>query len=229
MKPYLCFSIMLFFNFHYHHSSATDGIRNLDLLEPPEKELFSAGIHPQDLLMHPEESWKWLQEVSGNQNCVAIGECGLDGMVHIDDSLQEAAFRKQIALATHLQKPMIIHCVRRFSRLIYLKKNTSVPMIVHGFNRKESIATDLLNAGFSLSFGKAVFHNVSLQQILKKIPVNRMFLETDDCDFDIRLLYQITAELKEISLEKLANGIEDHLKQLKLYGKNMAGENRTPD
>lgn len=219
---------MLFFDFHFHHPRHTSGIRNLSLLEPPGDSAFSAGIHPEDILLHPEKIWNWLQNVSQHPNCVAIGECGLDGRTGISDLFQEKIFRQQINLAEELHKPMIIHCVRRFSNLLHDRKTSTVPMIIHGFNKKETVADSLLRAGFSLSFGKAVFHHVSLQQILKKIPLNRVFLETDDADFDIRLLYEKVAEIKKISVEELADAIENHLKQLKLYGKNMAGENGTP-
>ena len=87
-------------------------------------------------------------------------------------------------------------------------------MIVHGFNKKRNIADDLQNAGFYLSFGKAVLQNVYLQQILADFPISRMFLETDDADFEIEELYQKTSELKSISMENLENQIQENLRKI---------------
>ena len=89
-------------------------------------------------------------------------------------------------------------------------------MIIHGFNKKKAIADEMLKHGFYLSFGKSVLHSVSLQTIVKDFPLEKMFLETDDADFDIAELYQKVAELKEISLGKLQKQISNNLEILNI-------------
>ena len=88
-------------------------------------------------------------------------------------------------------------------------------MIIHGFNKKQSIAEDLLKNNFYLSFGKAVLYNLSLQNILKITPLDKIFLETDNEDFNIEDLYQKTSEIKGISLEKLNEQILENLETIK--------------
>lgn len=69
----------------------------------------------------------------------------------------------------------------------------------------------MLKHGFYLSFGKSVLHNLSLQTTLKEIPLEKIFLETDDADFDIAELYQKAAEIKEISVEDVHTVITKNL------------------
>jgi len=83
---------MDFFDFHHHKKNISAGIYNLDIEKTPPDFYFSAGIHPQDI--QPENidnQIKWLKSVI-NENCFAIGECGLDGLVSVDMKIQEEVF-----------------------------------------------------------------------------------------------------------------------------------------
>ncbi len=197
---------MLLFDFHYHHQKRF-GIYNPTINEAYPDFSFSAGIHPKDLDENAELYFERLKSDSQSEYCVAIGECGLDGMIDVEEKLQEECFEKQILWANEIKKPIIIHCVRRFETLPKFKKIAKVPMIIHGFNKKKNIADEMLKHGFYLSFGNALLQHVSLQEIVKDFPVDKLFLETDDKDFDIEILYQKTAELKGISIDELLNQI----------------------
>ncbi|QOW11222.1 TatD family deoxyribonuclease [Kaistella flava (ex Peng et al. 2021)] len=203
---------MTFFDFHHHHLQKRFGIYNLSVEESPPNGFFSAGIHPNLSLEVTEEQFVWLEEVSKYKNCVAIGECGLDGLINIDDHIQEELFERQIELANRRKKPLIIHCVRRFSKLIHFQKNAKVPMIIHGFNKRKTIGKDLQKHDFYLSFGKSVLQNVNLQEFVKDFPIEKIFLETDAEDFDLELLYQKVADLKNLKIENLLLQIEENLK-----------------
>ena len=87
---------MEFFDFHHHDCTKKFGIYNLKLREVPPSTFFSAGIHPQDISPNFEEDFLWLKTISKSENCVAIGECGLDGLIDIDENLQNEIFQKQI-------------------------------------------------------------------------------------------------------------------------------------
>lgn len=207
---------MKFFDFHHHHASENFGIYNLKFNENPPANFFSAGIHPESVSENFEENIKWLHEVSGLQNCVAIGECGLDGLINVDEKLQEKVFAMQIQLANELQKPLIIHCVKRFSQVLQFRKIAKVPMIIHGFNKRKTIGDDLLKNGFCLSFGKSVLYNVNLQDFVKDFPTEKLLLETDSSDFEIKELYQKVADLKNISLLDLQEKIKENLRNLNI-------------
>ena len=147
---------------------------------------------------------KWLERTE-----LLIKEQGIE-------KLQEKAFLAQIEVANSVKKPLIIHCVKRFSQLLPFRKVSKVPMIVHGFNKRKTIGDDLLKNGFCLSFGKSVLYNVNLQDFLRDFPTDKLFLETDSSDFEIKELYQKVAGLKNISLEDLSQKIRENLHNLEI-------------
>ncbi|MCS3867666.1 TatD DNase family protein [Chryseobacterium ginsenosidimutans] len=206
---------MQFFDFHHHKKNISYGIYNLDLESCPEDFPYSIGIHPKDIdVNNIENQFDWLRS-NVTENCFAIGECGLDSIVKTDLKIQGEIFLKQIKIANELKKPIIIHCVRKFYEVISFKKHAEQPMIIHGFNKKENIAKDLLKNNFYLSFGKAVLYNLSLQNTLKSTPLDKIFLETDNEDFNIEELYQKVSEIKGISLENLNKQILENLETIK--------------
>lgn len=203
--------MMIFFDFHHHFANRPHGIYNLPLDSCPVDGFFSAGIHPSFSGNATDENFSWLEEIANHKNCLAIGECGLDGLVSADDKIQELIFDRQIALANDLQKPLIIHCVKRFSPMIHFKKKATVPMIIHGFHKRKSIAEELQKHDFYLSFGKTILHHVNLQEIATGFPIEKLFIETDDSDCDIEMIYRKIADLKNMSVEKLILQIEKNL------------------
>lgn len=206
---------MSYFNFHHHKINVTEGIYNVDLFNSVPENPYSIGIHPKDI--NPEQlskQFEWLHQNIQN-HCFAIGECGLDAFVDANEKLQQEIFLKQINIANECKKPIIIHCVRKFSELIPFRKKTKNAMIVHGFNKKQRIADQLLENNFHLSFGKAVLYNLSLQNTLKDTPLDRLFLETDNDDFEISELYHKVSEIKNISLENLQEQIFINLETIK--------------
>ena len=214
--PFLLFLRMTYFDFHHHRLEKETGIYNLGFRESIPKGFFSAGIHPHFSAENIDQKFDWLQKISKHKNCLAIGECGLDGLINIDDEMQEEVFQRQIEFANEISKPLIIHCVKRFSQLLQFRKIAKVPMIVHGFNKRKTIGDDLLKNGFCLSFGKSVLYNVNLQDFLKDFPTEKLYLETDSSNFEIKELYQKVADLKKISLEDLTQKIKENLKNLQI-------------
>lgn len=207
---------MYLLDFH-HHQLGRNGIYNLRLDEEVPNTKFSVGLHPRDITENWKTQFEKVQSISLSANCVAIGECGLDSNVAIDDELQNEVFATHISWAETVRKPIIIHCVRRFSQILHYK-NAKVPLVVHGFNKKENIARELLEAGFYLSFGYAALENLSLQNIIKNIPLQKLFLETDVSDFEIIKLYQKVADLKSISLERLNQQMWENLENIVTNG-----------
>lgn len=203
---------MDFLDFHHHKPNQT-GIYNLNLNEEIPAGKFSVGLHPKDIT----ENWKYdfdkIKDISLSENCLAIGECGLDGLISIDINIQNDVLKAHISWAEEVQKPIIIHCVRRFSQILHYKK-TKIPLVIHGFNKKENIALELLEAGFYLSFGYAALENLSLQNIIKNIPIHRLFLETDDSDFEIIKLYEKVSGIKSIPPENLKNQMWENLNHI---------------
>ncbi len=171
---------------------------------------YSVGLHPWNIkegIFHFEQH---LISETKKFNAIAIGEIGLDKAINTDFSLQESVFTSQLKVAKHLQKPIIIHCVKAFSELLTIKKKneTNTAWIIHGYQKNMEIARSLLKANCYLSFGKAILKNEKLQTTFKQIPNNKFFLETDDSEISIIKIYNKAAELKEIKLEDLKKQIQ---------------------
>ncbi len=207
---------MKFLDFH-HHKRGAAGIYNLDLNEETPSSRFSAGLHPKDISPSWKSDFEKIKKISLSENCLAIGECGLDGLIDINEKLQNDIFQAHVSWAEEIRKPIIIHCVRRFSQILHYK-NAKIPLIIHGFNKKETIAKELLDAGFFLSFGKAASDNLSLQKLIKDFPLQKMFLETDNADFDIAMLYEKVSAIKDISEEELSRQMWENLENVIYYG-----------
>lgn len=199
------------FNFHHHNPQIIHGIYNLDSKSDVFNRTFSAGLHPYDIHEDWQNDFEALKIHFENPNCVAIGETGLDGRLDAPTELQTDVFLKHIEAANRLCKPVIIHCVKRFQDIIHLKKYGETPWIIHGFNKNQNTASQLLSHGFYLSFGKALLHNLSLQQIFRGIPADRFFLETDDSDIKIEEIYQKAAELKQVSTDEIETIIAQNI------------------
>lgn len=174
----------------------------------------SAGIHPwyiNEKLYNLQ--LKKLEGIAQNPVIKFIGECGLDRLKGAPLPLQEEIFIKQIRMAEEVKKPVIIHCVRCYNELISIKKivRPRVPFIVHGFNTKIEIARQLLDKGFYLSLGGALLKEESnTLKVLNEIPLEKLFLETDDKDISIIDIYQKAAEIKSLSIEELEKIVFDN-------------------
>ncbi|WP_028121800.1 TatD family hydrolase [Epilithonimonas tenax] len=203
---------MDFLDFH-HHQRGKNGIYNLNVNEELPSGKFSAGLHPKDITQNWKSDFEKIKTISSLESCLAIGECGLDGLIAVNEDLQNEVFKTHMTWAEEIKKPIIIHCVRRFSQILHYK-SAKVPLVVHGFNKKENVAKELGDAGFYLSFGKAALENLSLQKVIKTFPIQRLFMETDDADFEITKLYEKVAEIKSISLENLKDQMWENLDQI---------------
>jgi TatD DNase family protein len=137
---------------------------------------------------------------------IAIGECGLDKCIQTDLSLQIEVFSRQIDLAERLSKPVIVHCVRAFNELLQLHKQLSpnLPWIVHGYVGKVPLAKQLASHGLYVSFGKALLDQHSQAgPTLQAIPLEKVFLETDDSAYEISEIYAAAAKILGLDLTTL--------------------------
>ena len=167
---------------------------------------YSIGIHPWHIVEDRlAEDLAIIENKLQFENCLALGECGLDKRIDIPFELQIAVFERQLMLAQKYQKPVIIHCVGAFEEVIEIKKrlNIEVPMIIHGFSKNEQTALQLIANGFYLSFGKYLLRNPELESVFKTVPTDRFFLETDTIEEGIRDVYALASKYRNINIETL--------------------------
>lgn len=196
-----------FLDFHTHKTTPLRGettVRSVDLQADRDMDgidgLYSAGIHPWHVEDAGEQAFGALRERAVSARCVAIGEIGLDRCASADMAVQEKAFRRQLALAQELQRPVVIHCVRAWSELLAEFKNADLqlPCAIHGFRGKPALAEQLLSKGFYLSFGFRY-----CRETLQACPSSRLFLETDADSREIVDLYREVALLRGTDISEL--------------------------
>ena len=115
---------------------------------------YSVGIHPWSTTGIPsEDTWRQLEALAADPRTVAIGETGMDRRRGGDTDLQETVFLRHAALAEAVGKPLIIHCVGRYGRLIDLHRSLQPTQqwVVHGFAGKPELARQLMAAGIAIS------------------------------------------------------------------------------
>lgn len=214
---YLC-AFHMYIDIHRHSSDKGEAdlilknaFHNQDI-NSMEGEYFSVGLHP----WHVKESLldgdvKQVNEAARLYKVIAIGEAGLDKTIEVDIKVQLRAFEQQIEIARQLNIPMIIHCVRAYNEIISIRKNSKLksPWIIHWFNASTEMANDLVKKNCYLSFGNSLFNeNTKAYRAFTKIPVEYVFLETDDVNIPITEIYKKAAHLRQISIQDLKNQIK---------------------
>ena len=162
----------------------------------------SIGIHPWHINDNWDSELAAIATHAKAENVVAIGECGFDILKSpVPIEVQEEVFLTHVQISEALCKPLIIHCVKAFDRLMTLHKvlKPQQAWIIHGFRGKPQQAAQLINAGFYISLGER-FNPDSA----KAIPTDRLFIESDESPLPIADIYASVAEAKEIPAEQLA-------------------------
>ncbi|WP_367674245.1 TatD family hydrolase [Buchnera aphidicola] len=114
-----------------------------------------------------------------------MGETGLDYFYqkkNLKDQIK--LFYKHIYLSKKINKPLIIHsrnANKDTIKILQSEKSKGCKGILHSFNYDFKTASKFLDMGFYISIsGIFTFKNsIELRSVIKKIPLNRILLETD--------------------------------------------------
>lgn len=200
---------MQYINIHTHQPPQVNeaAIQNLykDFEQVQQKGYYSIGLHPWYIAADWKKDLEQLKHYASHPHVKAIGECGLDKVCSTDFTLQQQVFEQQIQLANAVKKPLIIHCVKAYEEVLQLLKQAQQPAVFHGFNKSKELALQIINAGHYLSFGKALLQE-HMQDVLKTVPKEKIFLETDDTDVSIASIYERAA--KVFSIDELSLSLQ---------------------
>ena len=148
----------------------------------------TVGVHPHQAAEEGETTItaeRLVTLANSHPKIVAIGECGLD--YHYDFApreVQHRVFRAHIEAAIKTGLPLIIHAREADDDIIALLeefKGRGLTGVMHCFSSTERLADYALSIGFYLSFsGMVTFPKAAnVQEICKKIPLERLLVETD--------------------------------------------------
>lgn len=146
----------------------------------------SVGVHPNTEMEYPVTS-QMLCDLAVNPACIAIGETGLDYYrTHTEEAqeVQRNLFREHIKAALKCSKPLIIHTRQAAEDTIALMAEENAHQIggvMHCFAESLDIAHQAMDLNFYISFsGIVTFKNATaLQDVARKVPLNRILIETD--------------------------------------------------
>ena len=147
----------------------------------------TVGVHPNEVLKDKNNSnYEMILNLSKNEKCVGIGECGLDYHYGNDSKAeQKASFITQINVSRATNLPLIIHARDADKDMINILeneyKNGPFKAILHCFSSGKDLALCGLNLGFYISFsGIVTFKSAKLiQEIATIIPDDKILVETD--------------------------------------------------
>ena len=156
----------------------------LALAEPYQQVSVSVGLHPNEQGGHDPETEE-LVELARHPKVVAIGETGLDYFRSEGDlDWQRERFRRHIAAAKLSQKPLIIHsrdAKEDTLDILEAEGASEAGGVMHCFTGDWDMAERAMALNFYISFsGIVTFKSAQvLQDVAKKMPPDRMLVETD--------------------------------------------------
>jgi TatD DNase family protein len=144
----------------------------------------SVGVHP-DYPDVPVVKEADLLALADHPKIVAIGETGLDYFrIKTDTEWQRERFRTHIRAARRCGKPLIIHTRDAAADTLRIMREEGADQaggVMHCFTENWEVAKGALDLGFYISFsGIVTFKNAgSLREVAKKVPLDRLLIETD--------------------------------------------------
>jgi TatD DNase family protein len=180
------------------------------------------GLHPTSVGKDYADQLETVKEWLKKEKFYAIGEMGID--LYWDKTFfpeQQEAFRIQSGLALEYDLPLVIHSRNSFDEIFSLLDEVYQPGlrgVFHCFTGNPEQAEHIINLGFLLGIGGVLTYKKSgLPEVLEKIPLENILLETDapflppvpfrgkrnESAYTVEVAKKL-AEVKGISLEAVA-------------------------
>jgi TatD DNase family protein len=142
------------------------------------------GLHPTSVSSDYKDELDAVEYWLEKRKFYGIGEIGIDlywDKTYINE--QTDAFRYQLRLAKSKQLPIVIHLRNSFDevyKVVKEEQDGSLKGIFHCFSGGEKEAQKIIDLGFLIGIGGVVtFKNSELDQVVGKLDLNNLVLETD--------------------------------------------------
>lgn len=146
----------------------------------------TVGIHPHEADSHAHVDTDKLVSRAKHPRVVGIGETGLDYYYdHSGRARQQTSFRAHIAAARDTGLPIIIHMrdAEQDTAAILQEEmgKGAYPGVIHCFTASDEFADIAIELGLYISIsGIVTFKNAkSLQATARRLPIERLLIETD--------------------------------------------------
>ncbi len=204
-------------------------LKIIEIYKKFENVLPMIGIHPSEIENFNDKDLDQLEDFIKKEKIIGIGEIGLDYTYKTDKNKQKEIFEKQLQLAEKYKLPLVLHIRETFNDVFEILKNFKVVPIWHSCSGNLEEVEKFLEIGGFISFsGIITFKNANrLREIVKIVPLERIFLETDSPYLTpepyrskinepayVKFIYQQVAEIKNIEIEKIEDFIDNNFKNL---------------
>ena len=151
---------------------------------------WACGFHPHYAERQEKFDFTEMKRRATSPSCLAVGEIGLDyAKSEASKENQQELFKKTLAIAGELDKPVVIHCrdaqqdTLRILRSFFsgLSRYELPAGVIHCFSGDLGFAEGCLDLGFYLGVDGPVTYPSAkgLRDVLSKVPLERIVLETD--------------------------------------------------
>ncbi|CAH8536984.1 unnamed protein product, partial [Schistosoma mattheei] len=180
--------------------SLTDSAEAISLCKS-DKDLFcTVGCHPTRCLEFHEDPDNYLNKLENliltTKKVVAVGECGLDydREEFCPKDIQKEYFEIQLKLASDVKLPLFLHCRAAHEDFLQMIKNAKQSYfqgkpfrgVVHSFDGTDEMVKCFTDMGLYIGVNGCSLKNQSNLEVVQKIPLDRLLLETDAPWCDIR-------------------------------------------
>ena len=195
------------------------------------------GLHPEYIEEFSEETIDNFEEfVKTNKNdVVSIGEIGLDYFWIKDEKLREKQrwlFEKIVEFSKSIDKPVTVHIRDAYEDAIKILESIDYQKVhLHMFGGYKFLDKVLANE-WKVSVGPILLRSKIHKKVVKKLPLERIMLETDSpwmkidgkesLPTDVKHVAEKIVEIKNVSLEETEKKTDENaisLFNLKLLNK----------
>ena len=193
------------------------------------------GVHPWECLgqstaVECSRLLSGLRAALEADSGLGVGEIGLDRLKSREISPQmREIFEAQLKLAIEFNRPVVLHGAKCWGQVVktvqgtceQARKHRKVAFLFHGFSRSEGLIPDIVALGGYISVGPAVLngHAVNYRELVKKIPLDRLLVETDrtvenaaECPSIVAVATEV-AKLRGMTLEELENATDGNAEE----------------
>ena len=157
-------------------------VRALALAREHHEIRVAVGVHPHRATSWTDATAERLAELARDERVVAVGEIGLDFSGRsAPPEEQERAFRAQLALASALRLPVVVHVRDSGRRTRELLAGAIWRGMLHCYSEGGVEVPEWTALGLHLSFAGTLTYpgNQALREAARAVPAERLLAETD--------------------------------------------------
>ena len=190
----------------------------------------AVGVHPHDAKTVTPAVLDELRVLARHPQVVAIGEIGLDYYRDLSPRpVQRQVFADQLALATELALPVVIHDREAHDDVLAVLRGWQGTGVIHSYSAGLERLDEVLGLGFSIGIsGPVTFRRAHrLRSVAAAVPLERLLVETD-CPYltpvpyrgrrnepaYVQYVAEAVAQARGIAEEALARATTDNARRL---------------